>query len=134
MLTLLLDNNQIVELALPFGTVPALVSTTGLTTACQMERVQTISAAGNKLEIISEEMGLVGGSLASLSLANNQLTSISAIRDLKDKKLKHLNVEDNPIADKKVLKLLNGSRPEAIIKELLKYLQKEGGGGKKIKK
>merc|ERR1712054_459413 len=99
-----------------------------------MERISTISASNNKLEVISEEMGLVGGSLASLSLANNQLTSIASLRDLKDKKLKHLNVEDNPIADKKVLKLLNGSRPEAIIKELLKYLQKDGGGGGKKKK
>jgi len=119
LLTLLLDNNQISELVLPFGT---------------MQRIATISVSGNQLQEISDEIGETAGTLASLTLANNQLSSIGALRDLKDKKLKHLNVEDNPIADKKVLKLLNGNRPEEIIKQLLKYLQKEGGGGKKKKK
>ena len=76
------------------------------------------------------------GTLASLSLSNNKLESIAGIRDLKEKKLKVLNVDENPIADKKVFKLLRGDRPEHIIKELLKYLQKQGGGGggKKKKK
>eukprot|EP00656_Telonema_subtile_P008292 TRINITY_DN13881_c0_g1_i1.p1 TRINITY_DN13881_c0_g1~~TRINITY_DN13881_c0_g1_i1.p1 ORF type:complete len:477 (+),score=195.04 TRINITY_DN13881_c0_g1_i1:151-1581(+) len=119
LLTLLLDNNRLGALELPFGT---------------MSRISTISAAHNQIETISEELGQAAGTLTSLSLADNKLVSLSGIRELKDKKLKHLNVEENPIADKKVFKLLNGSRPEQVIKELLKYLLKEGAGGKKKKK
>jgi len=116
LLTLNLDTNNIKDLVLPFAS---------------MARIQTLSIAHNQLETISETMGVLGetGTLMSLSVAHNNLTDISSLRDLKDKKLKSLNVEENPIADKKVLKLLNGSRPEQIIKELLKYLQKQGGGG-----
>merc|ERR1711865_783281 len=123
LLTLNLDTNNITDLILPFST---------------MARIQSISVAHNQLETISETMGALGetGTLAALSLAHNNLTSIASLRDLKDKKLKSLNVEENPIADKKVLKLLRNDRPEQIIKELLKYLQKQGGGGggKKKKK
>ena len=99
-----------------------------------MQRISTISASNNKLVEISEALGETAGTLASLNLANNELPSLASLRELKDKKLKHLNVEDNPIQDKKVLKLLNGNRPEEIIKQLLKYLLKEGGGGGKKKK
>ena len=55
------------------------------------------------------------------------------------KKLKFLSVDENPFEDKKIAKLLRNDKADQIIKELLKYLQKQGpdngcGGGKKKKK
>ena len=107
LLTLNLDTNNIKDLVLPFASVRLPV--TGRMAAysvvvVQMARIQTLSIAHNQLETISETMGVLGetGTLMSLSVAHNNLTDISSLRDLKDKKLKSLNVEENPIADKKV--------------------------------
>jgi len=121
LLTFSADFNQLAALDLPYAS---------------LARINSISVNNNELVQIDDGMGLLNGTLASLSLSNNKLESIAGIRDLKEKKLKVLNVDENPIADKKVFKLLRGDRPEHIIKELLKYLQKQGGGGggKKKKK
>jgi len=125
LLTFAADFNQLQGLELPFAS---------------MARISSISVANNCIEALQEEMGLMQGSLTCLSLTANKITSLAAIRDLNPKKLKVLNVDENPFADKKVPKLLRGERPEQVIKELLKYLQKQGpdggsgGGGKKKKK
>jgi len=123
LLTFNCDFNQLETLELPFGS---------------MARINSLSVANNKMTTLDEGMGLLQGSLATLNLSHNELTSLAAIRDLKDKKLKALNVDENPFADKKVFKLLRNDKQDQIIKELLKYLQKQGpdggggGGGKKV--
>jgi hypothetical protein len=47
------------------------------------------------------------------------------------KKVRELRLLPNPIADKKVLKVLNADRPEKVVKELFKLLEAGGSGGKK---
>merc|ERR1712070_1223639 len=111
LLTLSVDSNRLESLDLPFSS---------------MSRIEVISSSNNAITSLDEAFGLVQGSLVSLSLSSNKIESLSGIRDLKEKKLKFLTVDENPIADKKVLKILNGNRPEQVIKELLKYLQKQG--------
>ena len=46
--------------------------------------------------------------------------------------VRELRLLPNPIADKKVLKVLNADRPEKVVKELFKLLEAgAGSGGKK---
>ena len=45
--------------------------------------------------------------------------------------VRELRLLPNPLADKKVLKVLNADRPEKVVKELFKLLEAGGGGGKK---
>ncbi len=58
----------------------------------------------------------------ALSLSDPGLTA---------KKVRELRLLPNPIADKKVLKVLNADRPEKVVKELFKLLEAAACGGKK---
>ncbi len=67
-----------------------------------------------------------------LNVADNELTELPAgMSELKEKKIRDLRLLPNPIADKKVLKVLNKERVTEVVKELWKLLAAGGGGGKK---
>ena len=59
-----------------------------------------------------------------------EITELPAgLAELKEKKIRDLRLLPNPIADKKVLKVLNKDRVTEVVKELWKLLEKSGGGG-----
>ena len=67
-----------------------------------------------------------------LNVADKGLTALpSGLSNLKEKKVRELRILPNPIADKKVLKVLNKDRVTEVVKELWKLLAASGGGGGK---
>jgi hypothetical protein len=70
--------------------------------------------------------------LAVLNVADNGLTALPAgLANLKEKKIRDLRILPNPIADKKVLKVLTKDRVTEVVKELWKLLAASGAGGGK---
>lgn len=91
----------------------------------KLKQLVSLSAAGNQITMIPEEIAALATSLEHLELGGNKLQAIPAqICDLK--KLKFLSIEDNPIKDAKIGKAL-----EKGIKDLKAYLAKISGGKKK---
>jgi hypothetical protein len=65
----------------------------------------------------------------------SQIAELPAgMAELKEKKIRELRLLPNPIADKKVLKVLNKDRVTEVVKELWKLLAASGGGKKGGKK
>ena len=96
-----------------------------------LARLETLALARNRLVELPEELGLLQ-QLAVLNVADNAIVELPAgIADLKEKKIRELRLLPNPIADKKVLKILNKERTTEVVKELWKLLASGGGGGKK---
>jgi Leucine-rich repeat (LRR) protein len=98
-----------------------------------LARLETLALARNRLVELPEELGLLQ-QLAVLNVADNAIVELPAgMADLKEKKIRELRLLPNPIADKKVLKVLNKDRVTEVVKELWKLLAAGGGGGKKGK-
>ena len=98
----------------------------------KLTRLRTLSASNNKLSSLDEKIGRLGA-LTSLNLSNNSIKELPVeMSDLSEKVLMHLNLDENPLKDSKVKKILEKGR--APIKELLQHLEKEKQSGRKKKK
>ncbi|EKX31583.1 hypothetical protein GUITHDRAFT_149205 [Guillardia theta CCMP2712] len=87
-------------------------------------RLKSLSLSGNELEQFPLGVGNLQ-LLEVIDLQRNRIKSLPAeLGDLKDKTLRRLAIEDNPLEDKnRILKILNkGKRP---IKEILEYVRKQ---------
>lgn len=116
LVTLKLDQNKIKGLSLAYK---------------KLTRLQTLSASHNEISSLDEKMGRLGA-LMSLNLSNNNIKELpTELSNLSEKVLHHLNLDDNPIKDSKVKKILEKGR--APIKELIAHLEKEGKSGKSKK-
>lgn len=99
----------------------------------ELKQITSLTAVGNEIVEVPEEIGAVGDSMMHLDFSANQIVALpQEMTELK--KLKELAAADNPIKDQKVVKYLEkGGRG---LKELFVYLEKNGGarqgrGGKK---
>jgi len=98
----------------------------------KLTRLGTLSASYNKIEKLDEKMGRLGA-LTSLNLSNNAIKELPVeLSDISEKVLVHLNLDENPLKDSKVKKILEKGR--APIKELLQHLEKEKQSGGRNKK
>jgi Leucine-rich repeat (LRR) protein len=99
-----------------------------------LSRLETLSLARNKLIELPNEIGQLQ-QLAILNISDNEVVELpSGMSDLKEKKIRDLRILPNPIADKKVLKVLNKDRVTEVVKELWKLLAADTGKkGKKGK-
>eukprot|EP01060_Flectonema_neradi_P013722 TRINITY_DN2044_c5_g1_i1.p1 TRINITY_DN2044_c5_g1~~TRINITY_DN2044_c5_g1_i1.p1 ORF type:complete len:510 (+),score=129.63 TRINITY_DN2044_c5_g1_i1:82-1611(+) len=99
----------------------------------KLSRLSELCLSNNAIDEISDEIGCCPV-LASIKMAGCSITSIpGAITQLK--KVKELNLDNNPLKDNKVKKYLDQGGKG--LKDLWKYLEKnakKGGGGKKNKK
>eukprot|EP00698_Gefionella_okellyi_P006196 TRINITY_DN15609_c0_g1_i1.p1 TRINITY_DN15609_c0_g1~~TRINITY_DN15609_c0_g1_i1.p1 ORF type:complete len:470 (+),score=141.67 TRINITY_DN15609_c0_g1_i1:61-1410(+) len=101
------DRNQLTVLELPYANLGRLV---------------TLSACRNAITEVSDGIGLLQ-KLGTLNLADNQIAVLPReMGDLSEKKLLSLQLDNNPIADARVVKILQKGR--APIKELLMHLRK----------
>jgi Leucine-rich repeat (LRR) protein len=99
-----------------------------------LARLETLSLARNRLTALPDEIGLLQ-QLAVLNVADNEIAELPAgMAELKEKKIRELRLLPNPIADKKVLKVLNKDRVTEVVKELWKLLAASSGGKKGGKK
>ena len=96
-------------------------------------RLTSLSASHNGIKELEPKLGRLAA-LTSLNLANNALKELPVeLSDFSEKVLVHLNLDDNPLKDSKVKKILEKGR--APIKELIAHLEKEKQtGGKQRKK
>ena len=99
-----------------------------------LSRLETLTLARNKLIELPNEIGQLQ-QLAILNISDNEVVELpSGMSDLKEKKIRDLRILPNPIADKKVLKVLNKDRVTEVVKELWKLLAADTGKkGKKGK-
>eukprot|EP00996_Jenningsia_fusiforme_P000256 NODE_1209_length_1640_cov_31.250786_g1074_i0.p1 GENE.NODE_1209_length_1640_cov_31.250786_g1074_i0~~NODE_1209_length_1640_cov_31.250786_g1074_i0.p1 ORF type:complete len:444 (-),score=99.88 NODE_1209_length_1640_cov_31.250786_g1074_i0:241-1572(-) len=113
LLTLRVAKNQLTALDLPFD---------------KFSRLSVISASYNQLAALPPSIGCLQA-LKELNLADNKITALpQEMGQLNEKRLALLNLENNPIKDRDILKILDRSRTP--IKDILVHLQ----GGKKKKR
>jgi len=99
-----------------------------------LERLVDLSCSKNKINVISDDIGDLVGSLMTLNLSSNQLEAVPSELGNLQKKLQKLVTNDNPIKDPRVRKnLKKAEKGGRDLKEALKFLskQKKKGGGKK---
>jgi len=105
------DRNMLTALELPYS---------------NCTRLSTLSACRNAITEIPAGIGQLQ-QLTALNLADNQITMLPReMGELREKKLLSLSLDNNPIADSRVVKILQKGR--APIKELLMHLRKEKKG------
>ena len=110
------------------------------------QRLVTLSAKKNAIEEIPRELGKLQ-LLAEILLADNKIGDLPIeLGELKEKKVRAIELDGNPLNDPKVKKMMGKSAN--LVKELLVYVRKNGtkagqgggggrggkGGGKKGKK
>ena len=98
-------------------------------------RMQTLSASGNAIVSLPEDISELYPKLEFFYVRANKVEEVPA--DLGNcKKLKDLGLDDNPLEDPKVKKMVQKGDGAALLKDLIPYLKKsaKGGGGKKGKK
>ncbi|GJQ15781.1 hypothetical protein GpartN1_g7572.t1 [Galdieria partita] len=108
------DRNQLEQLDLDFT---------------RMGRLAILSATFNCIKQLPDSIGSLEN-LTTLQLSGNELQVLpNSIGDLK--KLQTVSLDENPIRDKKILKILTkGKKP---MKEFLQYVKKQRGRNKKSK-
>eukprot|EP00002_Diphylleia_rotans_P037400 TRINITY_DN8349_c0_g1_i3.p1 TRINITY_DN8349_c0_g1~~TRINITY_DN8349_c0_g1_i3.p1 ORF type:complete len:206 (-),score=69.87 TRINITY_DN8349_c0_g1_i3:134-751(-) len=99
----------------------------------RMERLSSFSASGNQIVDIPTTVEKLQN-MSALNLKDNMIEDLPReMGNLTEKKLKVLNLEGNPLADKRALKILQTGR--VPIKDLLQHLRKQAPKkGKKGKK
>ena len=133
-------NNDLVTLVVDGN---ALTSLDGLNLEAK-QRLVTLSAKKNAVEEVPRVMGKCQ-MLAEIFLSDNQICDLPIeLGELKEKKVRAIELEGNPLKDPKVKKMM--SKSANLVKELLVYIRKNGtkagqgdgrkggGGGKKGKK
>ena len=96
------------------------------------ERLVTLSAKRCSVEAVPEDIGKCG-LLAEVFLTDNNIGDLPmAMGELKEKKVRALEFDGNPLNDPKIKKMIGKS--SNLVKELLVYVRKNGakpgGGGK----
>ena len=96
------------------------------------ERLVTLSAKRCSVEAVPEDIGKCG-LLAEVFLTDNNIGDLPmAMGELKEKKVRTLEFDGNPLNDPKIKKMIGKS--SNLVKELLVYVRKNGakpgGGGK----
>ena len=96
------------------------------------ERLVTLSAKKCSVEAVPEDIGKCG-LLAEIFLTDNNIGDLPmAMGELKEKKVRALEFDGNPLNDPKIKKMIGKS--SNLVKELLVYVRKNGakpgGGGK----
>eukprot|EP00164_Ancoracysta_twista_P000755 GFYU01000993.1.p1 GENE.GFYU01000993.1~~GFYU01000993.1.p1 ORF type:complete len:490 (-),score=186.76 GFYU01000993.1:184-1611(-) len=98
----------------------------------KLERLHTLSASHNEITDLPEDIGSLQ-MLQSINMSDNKITEIiPQFGQLKEKKLQAMSFDNNPISDKKVVRLLEKGRQP--IKDLLTHLRKQKPAKKGKKK
>jgi len=88
-----------------------------------------LSACGNKIADIPADLSQLHA-LISLLLSRNQIAVLpSEMGNLKEQKLKHINLDENPLKDSRIMKILH--KEKAPVKMLLEYIRKNKDSKKK---
>jgi len=96
-------------------------------------RLQTLSASGNAIESLPDEISELYPKLEFFYVRANKVGDVPA--DLGNcKKLKDVGLDDNPLDDPKIKKMVQKGDGAALLKDLVPYLKKAAKGGKKGKK
>ena len=86
-------------------------------------RLVTLSASINQISVLDPGLGLLV-KMETLVLSENCFTELPS-ELCTCKKLKEIKIEDCPVKDNKAKKYIQQNE----VKNLLKYLEKQGGGG-----
>ena len=100
---------------------------------CRAEQVTELLASDNEIASVEEEI-LLKGHLRVLDLARNSLSSLPfELTELK--KVKTLQLQENPLKDKRLAKLIaqhGDTKPKAVLEYVHAHTVKTGGSGEAV--
>lgn len=98
----------------------------------QAAHLSELKFNANRIEEIPHEIGQVA-SLKTVDFSDNAIKAIPA--ELSDLKLKEVNLKGNPVADRRLLKLIEQCRPKQVLDYVRQHGVRRGGdGAEKAKK